>query len=219
MINSQEIIERSLYDAILQVAIKLNYSLDPNEYLPITPESVDRCKNDKDRLDKYIAIYGTGNATSKDIKETPRIVLNARGFFPGSIGLPKKLIEKKVGVGYTAFDSVYETIDQYIDVHLVASNQEDLRILHQVLLFALPARGYVKPYNIKDMPPEGNIFIELGNFFDIPNNNLGLLEKVYEFRVYDTLVGLDDTLQTDMPEIVSIEAIINDTVSFEVHKE
>ena len=219
MINSQEIIERSLYDAILQVAIKLNYSLDPNEYLPITPESVERCKNDKDRLDKYIAIYGTGNATSKDIKETPRIVLNARGFFPGSIGLPKKLIEKKVGIGYTAFDSVYETIDQYIDVHLVAGNQEDLRILHQVLLFALPVRGYVKPYNIKDMPPEGNILIELGNFFDVPNNNLGLLEKVYEFRVYDTLVGLDDTLQTDIPEIISIEAILNDTVSFEVHKE
>ena len=219
MINSQEIIERSLYDAILQVAIKLNYSLDPNEYLPITPESVERCKNDKDQLDKYIAIYGTGNATSKDIKETPRIVLNARGFFPGSIGLPKKLIEKKVGIGYTAFDSVYETIDQYIDVHLVAGNQEDLRILHQVLLFALPVRGYVKPYNIKDMPPEGNILIELGNFFDVPNNNLGLLEKVYEFRVYDTLVGLDDTLQTDIPEIISIEAILNDTVSFEVHKE
>ena len=108
MINSQEIIERSLYDAILQVAITLNCSLDPNEYLPITPESVERCKKDKDRLDKYIAIYGTGNATSKDQKETPRIVLNARGFFPGSIGLPKNLIEKKIGIGYTAFETPYD---------------------------------------------------------------------------------------------------------------
>jgi hypothetical protein len=218
MINSQEIIERSLYDAILQVAIRLNYSLDPNEYLPITPESVERCKRDKDRLDKYIAIYSTGNATSKDQKETPRIVLNARGFFPGSIGLPKSLVEKKVGIGYTAFETPYETIDQYIDVHLVASNQEDLRILHQILFFSLPAMGYIKPYNIKEMPSNGNIFIELGNFFDTPNNNLGLLEKVYEFRVYDTLVGLNDNVQTDLPEIISIEAIINNTVDLEVHK-
>lgn len=218
MINSQEIIERSLYDAILQVAIRLNYSLDPNEYLPVTPESVERCKRDKDRLDKYIAIYSTGNATSKDQKETPRIVLNARGFFPGSIGLPKSLVEKKVGIGYTAFETPYETIDQYIDVHLVASNQEDLRILHQILFFSLPAMGYIKPYNIKEMPSNGNIFIELGNFFDTPNNNLGLLEKVYEFRVYDTLVGLNDNVQTDLPEIISIEAIINNTVDLEVHK-
>ena len=69
------------------------------------------------------------------------------------------------------------------------------------------------------MPAEGNIFIELGNFFDVPNNNLGLLEKVYEFRVYDTLVGLNDNLQVDMPEIISIEAIINNAIDFEVNKE
>lgn len=219
MINSQEIIERSLYDAILQVAIHLNCSLDPNEYLPITQESSERCQRDKDRLDKYIAIYGTGNATSKDQKETPRIVLNARGFFPGSVGLPKSLIEKEVGIGYTAFETPYESIDQYIDVHLVASNQKDLRLLHKILFFSLPAKGYIKPYYAKKMPAEGNIFIELGNFFDVPNNNLGLLEKVYEFRVYDTLVGFDDTLKTDVPEIISIEAIINNTVDFEVHKE
>lgn len=219
MINSQEIIERSLYDAILQVAITLNCSLDPNEYLPLTPESVERCKRDKNRLDKYIAIYGTGNATSKDKKETPRIVLNARGFFPGSIGLPKNLIEKKIGIGYTAFETPSETIDQYLDVHLVASNQEDLRLLHQILFFSLPARGYIKPYYIKEMPADGNIFIELGNFFDVPNNNLGLLEKVYEFRVYDTLVGLNDNLQVDMPEIISIEAIINNAIDLEVNKE
>lgn len=39
MINSQEIIERSIYQALLNASIKLGYSLDPNNYLPISIEN------------------------------------------------------------------------------------------------------------------------------------------------------------------------------------
>lgn len=95
MINSQEIIERSIYQALLNASIKLGYSLDPNNYLPISIENQKRFKEDMDKLNKYIWVFGTGNNQSKDKKLTPRIVVNARGFYPGGIGLPKLLIQKR----------------------------------------------------------------------------------------------------------------------------
>lgn len=208
MVNSQEIIERSIYMALLRVTIELGYGLDPNNYLPVSIENSEKFQQDLKNLNKYIPIIGTGNATSKDQKITPRIVLNARGFYPGSIGLPKELIEKAEGIGFTANEEPYETLDQYIDVHLVANNQDDLRLLHQIMFWSLPQRGYIKPYTADKFLPYGNIFIEVGNFFDYPNVNLGLLEKVYEYRIYDTLIGEKEDVITDIVPMTSVTVLL-----------
>ena len=208
MVNSQEIIERSIYMALLRVTIELGYGLDPNNYLPVSVENSEKFQQDLKNLNKYIPIIGTGNATSKDQKITPRIVLNARGFYPGNIGLPRELIEKAEGIGFTANEEPYETLDQYIDVHLVASNQDDLRLLHQIMFWSLPQRGYIKPYTADKFLPYGNIFIEVGNFFDYPNVNLGLLEKVYEYRIYDTLIGEKEDIITDLVPMTSVTVLL-----------
>ena len=209
MINSQEIIERSVYQAILDVAVSLGYSLNPNDYLPQTLESQRRFEADIGKLKKFIPIYGTGNAESKDRKITPRIVVNARGFYPGSIGMPKELIEKQVGVGYKAYEQPYETIDQQIDVHLVANNQEDLRLLHQILFWALPQRGYIKPYTESKPLKSGNIFIEVTNFYDSPNNTLGIMEKTYQYLIYDCLPELKGDGK-DIAAIANIDTLLED---------
>lgn len=208
MVNSQEIIERSIYMALLRVTIELGYGLDPNNYLPVSVENSEKFQQDLKNLNKYIPIIGTGNATSKDQKITPRIVLNARGFYPGNIGLPRELIEKAEGIGFTANEEPYETLDQYIDVHLVANNQDDLRLLHQIMFWSLPQRGYIKPYTADKFLPYGNIFIEVGNFFDYPNVNLGLLEKVYEYRIYDTLIGEKEDVITDIVPMTSVTLLL-----------
>ena len=208
MVNSQEIIERSIYMALLRVTIELGYGLDPNNYLPVSVENSEKFQQDLKNLNKYIPIIGTGNATSKDQKITPRIVLNARGFYPGNIGLPRELIEKAEGIGFTANEEPYETLDEYIDVHLVANNQDDLRLLHQIMFWSLPQRGYIKPYTADKFLPYGNIFIEVGNFFDYPNVNLGLLEKVYEYRIYDTLIGEKEDVITDIVPMTSVTVLL-----------
>lgn len=194
--------------ALLRVTIELGYGLDPNNYLPVSVENSEKFQQDLKNLNKYIPIIGTGNATSKDQKITPRIVLNARGFYPGNIGLPKELIEKAEGIGFTANEEPYETLDQYMDVHLVASNQDDLRLLHQIMFWSLPQRGYIKPYTAEKFLPSGNIFIEVGNFFDYPNVNLGLLEKVYEYRIYDTLIGEKEDVITDIVPMTSVTVLL-----------
>lgn len=209
MVDSQEIIERSIYCSILNVAKELGFTVDPNEYLPINTQNQQRFKEDISKLTKYIQIFGTGNNQSKDIKLTPRIVVNAKGFYPGNIGLPRQLIEKEEGVGFTVTEEPYETIDQYIDVHLVANNQDDLRLLHKILFWSIPQRGYVKPYNQQKFLFSGNIFVELVNFFDIPNLELGLMEKVYEFLIQDTLV-LEKAKESYLVPIVDINLLLAD---------
>lgn len=208
MVNSQEIIERSVYSALLQVAIALGYTVDPNNYLPATEANAKRFEEDIKSLKKYIPIFGTANSSSKDKKTTPRIVVNARGFYPGMIGLPKGILGKEVGQGYTMNEEPYETLDQYIDIHLVANTQEDLRLLHTIMFAALPQRGYIKPYTAEKFLQSGNIFLEVGNFFDYPNTTIGLLEKVYEFRVYDTLIGEKEDLPVDFVPINDITVVL-----------
>ena len=50
MVNTLEVIERSIYDAILQVAIKEGLTLDPKNYYPVTPESIKQFNDDKTAL-------------------------------------------------------------------------------------------------------------------------------------------------------------------------
>ena len=209
MVNSQEIIERSLYSSLLEVSIGLGYSVNPNDYLPINSINQKKFQEDIQKLNKYVAIFGVGNNQSKDQKITPRIVVNAKGFYPGSIGLPRYLIEKEVGIGFTSSEEPYETIDQYIDVHLVANNQDDMRLLHQILFYSIPQRGYLKPYNEDKFLFTGNIFIELVNFFDKPNENVGILEKIYEFIVMDSLIE-ERTTVTDLVPITDISLLLAD---------
>lgn len=46
MVDSQEIIERSIYCSILNVAKELGFTVDPNEYLPINTQNQQRFKED-----------------------------------------------------------------------------------------------------------------------------------------------------------------------------
>lgn len=207
MVNSQEVIERSIYSAILNTSVALGYSINPEEYLPVSEVNSRKYAEAKKNLKKFVGIFGTGNNQSKDMKLTPRIVVNARGFYPGNIGLPKQLIGKEEGIGYTATEVPYSTIDQYIDIHLVANNQEDLRLLHQITFYSIPQRGYLKPYNQDKFLFSGNIFLELVNFFDTPNLEVGIMEKIYQFVVEDTLV-YENTEPLDWVPITDISAVI-----------
>ena len=207
MIDSQEIIERSLYSALLNTADTLGYTLDPQKYLPVSAENKAKYDADLKALSKFIGIFGASNNQSKGQKITPRIVVNPKGFYPGAVGMPKQLIEKNEGLGFTASEFPYETIDQYIDIHLVANNQEELRLLHQILFWSIPQRGYIKPYTEDEFLFSGNIFLEVVNFFDTPNLQAGLLEKVYEFVVYDCLIGQSES-EADLVPITDISLLL-----------
>lgn len=210
MINSQEVIERSIYTALLNTAVKMGYSLDPEDFLPISPENAAKYEAAMKEIppDQFIYVFGTGNNQAKGAKKTPRIVVNSKGFFPGAVGMPRQLLQKEEGIGFTATEFPYEALDQFIDIHLVASNQDHMRLLHQIMFWSIPQRGYLKPYTEDSFLFTGNIFMEVTNFYDRPVFSDGIMEKVYEFIIYDCIIGERDNIPTDLVPIRDISLLL-----------
>lgn len=193
-----EIIERSLYNALLNSAIKENVSLNPVDYIPHTAENIALFKAAKEAIPNYVTIYGMGNNENRGEKVSPRITVNSNGFYPGNVGLIPNVLEKN-GDHYDAIEIPANTIDQIFDIHLVSNNNNHRRLLHKILFRALPQRGYIKNYLETALLPTGNIFIELVNHYDSDDLENGITENVYQFQLSDLL--LDEMVITKPDEV------------------
>ena len=65
----------------------------------------------------------------------------------------------------------------------------------------------IEPYNVDEFLFSGNIFLELVNFFDIPNLDFGLLEKVYQFVIQDCVIN-EITEKADLVPITDITLLL-----------
>lgn len=201
---------------LLTIALNNGLTLDPEDYLPPSPANEAKYKEDINKLSKYIYIFGVGNNQVKGGKYVPRIVLNLQSYYPGHIGTERFMVDDTDKTRPQVFDVGYTTKDIAIDVHLVANNQEDLRLLHSLMYKALPSVGYIAPYNggkaidyIKQkVGPTNNIFIEVGNYYDHQDLEHGLLEKVYQYNITDGLLEQSDT-DIEVVPITDITAIIS----------
>ena len=211
MIDSQEVIERSIYQSLLETTLALGYTLDPNNYFPVSQENSRQFEADKRNLEQekgyFISIFGVGNNQSKGQKIAPRIVVDSQGFLPGDIGLPKVITEKIEGSFFVS-EQPFEAIDQYIDIRLVAENQKQIRVLQNILSSSIPQRGYLKPHTESEAPFDGNIYVEASNFYNVPDNDRGLIEKVYQFIIKDTLLQTNQNT-TELPVIADISVLLN----------
>lgn len=195
MVDSQEIIERSFYSALLETTLNMGLTLDPSQYFS-DKVSVDKYERDKKEIlrneGQFIEVFGASNNQSKGSKNmgnTSRIVVIPQGFIPGNVGLNKNHLEK-VNQNWVVSETPFEAIDQLMEVRLVATNIQTLRILYKIMYAALPQRGYLKPYVFDKHPFDGNIFIVASNFYDDSSDSNGLLEKVYVWEVHDTLLDI-----------------------------
>lgn len=212
MVNAEEIVERTFYICLLQTALKKGLTLNPEDYLPLSQENEKRFQADKDAMPKFIPIYGIGNNQVKGAKTCPRITIELQGFYNGDIGVNKYIIGDKLeGGNYQASEFPYETKDITLDIHLVSNTQADMRLLHSIMYEALPSRGYVRPYynNLEEwedgrVAPTGNLFIEIGNYYDHPDKSQGLLEKVYQYTCKD---GILPEKLAEKGELVPIQDI------------
>lgn len=205
MITIQEVIERSFYIALLHETLKRGLTINPEDYLekipgydlPVpTDDSELRFKEDKEAIgEKFIYIFGIGNNQVRGPKELPRITLELKAYYPGDVGVEKEdYLETPEGI-FQAIEYDYETKHTLIDVHLCSNTENEMRLLHDIMYRALPARGYLKPYlnNYDDwkksgLMTTGNLYIEVGNYYDHPDLSHGFLEKVYTYEVRDGLL-------------------------------
>lgn len=75
-----------------------------------------------------------------------------------------------------------------MNIRLCAHSAEHMRLLHQIMFWAVPQRGYLKPYEEPKFLFTGNIFLRIVNFYNMPDLDNGLMEKVYQFEVQDCLL-------------------------------
>lgn len=202
MIETQEVVERSFYFSLLNTLISEGYTVNPEDYLPQTPASEAQFKQDMQDIISskgyFIHLFSAGNNQSKGEKTIPRIVINPKGWLPGDIGLPREQLVKESD-RYFVSEFPFESIDQFFDIHLVANTQEMIRKMAIFLQRSIPTRGYIKPYIYDTVPFDGNIFVEVVNFYDTPNLDKGIIEKVYQFQAKDTLLDSKDLSDTITP--------------------
>nr|DAW04832.1 MAG TPA: hypothetical protein [Caudoviricetes sp.] len=223
MIESQEIVERTFYIALLNETIKRGLTINPTDYLDMTKnppiptlEGERKYNQDREAIgSKFISVFGIGNNQSRGIKDVPRITLELKSYYPGSIGLEKEDFDED---NTNIMDLGYETKDILIDVHLCSQTEPEMRTLHHIMYTALPARGYITPYinqtleewRKQKISPSGNLYIEVGNYYDHQNLDHGLLEKVYTYTVRDGLIMTKIT-ETNITQIKDISCLLKES--------
>lgn len=215
MVNSEEIVERTFYASLLSTAINMGLTLNPDDYLPISQENESRYEQDKSNIENFVSIFGVGNNQTRGAKICPRITLDLQSYYPGMIGMEKYAIEDNANGNFNRVEHPFETKDISIDVHLVANNMPELRLLHSIMYLSLPARGYLVPYIgdfnewvNKKLQPTGNIYIEIGNYYDYNDKEHGILEKVYSYTCNDSIIDYSNITDEDIKPINDIITLI-----------
>lgn len=225
MINSQDIIERSLYASLMRVALNLGITINPEDYLPLTTDNLKKQEEDLKRILKekglFVYIFGVGNNQSRGQKLLPRITIDLNGYYPGNIGLEQfTLGDLEDNEKYVMYETPQETQDTTLDIHLVANNSSDIRLLHKIMYTALPQRGYIKPFDhstLKEyladksgLKPSGNLYLEVDNYYNHNDADHGIIEKVYTYNCVDSYVP-ETKIEGigEISPIVDIEAILN----------
>jgi len=180
----QELIERSLFEAIRKEVVDKGYLPDITLY-PDTPVGYQDYIDDINTIIASrgfaIEIYNEGSNMAKEVKKAPRIVINTGNFLPGALGGDPQREFIDLGLEYRAQVTPPQTVDFYINIHLISANVQQERILNSLLALAIPRRGYIPHYN----DPKETIFCRYLNFYNLDDPDMGLLEKVYAYEIPD----------------------------------
>jgi len=155
LLNTQELVERTIYHSMRKHCVSRGYlpdiySFDQNaqgyrEYLEAFSAIVD---------DKGFAIevFNSGPPTEREMKQVPRLILDIQGFVPGSIGgdQSQQYEWSEEHNKYYGFIAPPTTSDLYFNIHIVASNATQDRIMNALVSLAVPRRGYLPLYNAED---------------------------------------------------------------------
>jgi hypothetical protein len=182
--STQELIERSLFEVIRKELVDKNYLPD----IVLYPDTKVGYDNYNIAISSIVTskgfaieIYNEGSNYAKGVKKIPRIVINTGNFLPGALGGDPQKIYSDQGTYYQALITPPQTVDFFINIHLVSETVEQERLLNSIISLAMQRRGYVPFYNDNSQ----TFFCRYLNFFHIDDVDEGLMEKVYAYVVED----------------------------------
>lgn len=212
--NIQESLERSVYHAIRAVTVKEGYLPDITSYdIENTDNQIAKTEDKKYQQAMVdivtakgfcVEIFGTTPTQAKGALKPPRIIIDTQAFYPGSLGIDTTpSYRTNQGGGYSVFTGASQTSDFYFNVRLVSNTTEQNRVLHGIMVNALPRRGYMKWYTEPTLRLFENIFIRYISFSEFNYNDEGIIEKVYRYEIPDTH-EIDEQLIRTVPKITEI---------------
>ncbi len=220
LINTIEIVERSLFHAIRKEVVDKGYlpdiTLYPNTDVGVQSYNADLA-NIKANNGFAIEVFGVGSSQKKYDKKTPRIVIDRLNTLPGALGgSPGRIYTGIVNDNALSPESFRvslmppQSTDFTYSVILTYETAEQARILFQLLALALPKRGYITQFN----NPVKYMFVKQANFYELVDQDKGTTDSVYTYTVEDIFEATGEDGLVDYPEsrtIVPITEIKIDT--------
>lgn len=199
--NTQERLERSIYEAIYAILVREGYwPPHPSPGQIPSPADIAAIISSKGFA---IQPFGPSSSQSLGQKETPRIALIPGRFYPGDLGneINTTVIQDLDNVdNFIEVIRPPETMDYQIDIHLIGANAIQNRILTAIMSAALGSRGYIPFLDTGDL-----FFIRQISYTEIPDSIDGIQENVYGYEIKDIYIADDIVTNPDVPLISGIE--------------
>lgn len=184
----QSIIERSLFEIIRKELVDKLYLPDIADTDTYPDNEIGWAKWEADikaiangAKGFAIELFSVGNNEAKGIKKVPRIVIDSGNFLPGALGGDPRRYFEDQGNNYKALITPPQTVDFYVNFHLVSSSAVQARILNSILALAIPRRGYIVWYN----DATKSFFARYLNYYDQGDKSVGVDECVYAYEIPD----------------------------------
>ena len=137
-----------------------------------------------------VEVYNNSNPDYKGLAKLPRIVMISELMVPGEIGA-NGTYEYQVTAGET-FSKLYrppQTVDFAFNLHVIADNAPQLRVMNAMIANSLPLRGYIPAFLRTGLNSSVfNFFIENISATPLPilrTENFAAMEYVYRYQVKD----------------------------------
>jgi len=209
--NVQEIIERSLFEVIRLELVDKLYLPDVSDTGTYPDNATGWAKWETDiktivgAKGFAIELFSVGNNEAKGMKKVPRIVIESGNFLPGALGGDPQRYFEDQGDDYKALVTPPQTVDFYINFHLISKDIVQGRILNAILALSIPRRGYIPWYN----DGTKSFFARYLNYYDQGDESLGINEYVYAYEIPDAWDREDVEAYATIAKMTEITLNIN----------
>lgn len=179
-------VERSIFKAIMAKFVAAGYTPDlsdvDNQNLAAYETALQEIANAKGLA---VQIIGNRSSRAMDYKKVCGIVIKHQRIVTGDLGRDTKAgVYQQKENDPNNFEKIMPPLDSsdyYFDIHLIYSTTKQFYAITDLVGQALGRRNYLPMY---DNPAE-RFFIQQFNYYDFPDSNDNIQEKIYSYEVKD----------------------------------